>query len=368
MNQEEIILFLKKMSNGTATEGEKAAFYRSLDLLDENAYQHLLLTYQELIQKREYPESAALHVKRRLEESLDGWEEQDEPKIIRRWNRSRWATVAAAASVLLVIALGWLFFFQKEPEAPVVLRPGNTVDRTVAVIRHERNSSGKEKRIQLPDGSLVVLANASEISYQDPFYEKRDITLSGKAYFKVAKDKARPFTVLSKQITTTALGTEFTVTAFKQENRIIVRLYEGKVVVRAVNKGDRKLKKEVYLAPGQELVYGGASAAKAQDFKLQKADAPEQIMNGELSRDNPSLPEDAEGYWFMFNNQALGSVFGELEKLYNVRINYNDSDVQHIYVTGKFNRSDSLEYILKQISLLHNLTVTRNSNAYTVSK
>jgi transmembrane sensor len=277
--------------------------------------------------------------------------------------------IAIAASVLLVIGLAWVLFSNNKPKPLVARNTEKKNDRSTFVVRHEVNTTSKEKRIQLADGSLIVLANNSEVTYWEPFTYKRDITLIGKAFFKVAKDKTRPFTVTSGEISTTALGTEFTVTAFKNTRNVVVRLYEGKVVVKAVDKSNLKLKKDVYLLPGQAFVYGGHTTAKVKEFKISNiAAAPEQIMNEELARDNPSLPTDTGGSWYQFNNQSLGEVFDQLAQTFGVQIVYDKKDVQNIYFTSKYSRTDSLENILNEIASLHNLTVTKKDNRFIITK
>jgi ferric-dicitrate binding protein FerR (iron transport regulator) len=274
--------------------------------------------------------------------------------------------IAVAASIILVIGLGIALFNNQSGEQSLSVQNNNKrADSTMFIVRHEVNTTGKQKRIQLEDGSLIVLADKSEITYREPFTNKRNINLIGKAYFKVAKDKTKPFTVFSGAISTTALGTEFTVTAFEKANQITVRLYEGKVVVEALNKGDKKLKNDVYLLPGQAFVYGKNSAVRT--FKVNKA-APEAIINDEQSNDNPSIPQDIKGSWYMFNNQTLGDVFDQLSAMYNVQIVYRKKDVEHIYFTGKYNQSDSIESILNDIAILHKLTITREGNEFIVSK
>ena len=146
----------------------------------------------------------------------------------------------------------------------------------MALVRHETNTTGKEKKLPLPDGSLIVLADKSEVTYEEPFTEKRHITLTGKAWFKVAKDTAHPFTVISGDVATTALGTAFSVTAYKSTDSITIRLYEGKVVVKAASNTVNNLKKGVFLLPGQEFVYDGENV-KVRMFKLKQV-APEQLI------------------------------------------------------------------------------------------
>lgn len=281
----------------------------------------------------------------------------------------RW--VGVAASVILVISLGIIFLTKRKTvEQPVAVQNNTAqkVDSLQFVVRHEVNTTGREKRVQLPDGSLIVLANGGEVIYREPFTTKRNITLIGKAYFKIARDTTKPFTVISGDISTTALGTEFTVTVLEKPKRVIVRLYEGKVVVKALGEANRKLKKDVYLLPGQAFVYDDKTTAGVKTFKSNSTAAPEQIMNEELARDNPSLPQNREGSYFMFNNQSLAEVFDLLTKMYHVQIDYDKKDVQRMYFTSLYNSSASLENILKEIALLNDLTVTKKGDAYIITK
>ena len=278
----------------------------------------------------------------------------------------RWMA-AAAAVILLVLSFGVLLNSNtvKEPSVAVQKRTAAT-EGSLAVLRHEVNTTGREKKIQLADGSVIVLANNTEVSFMEPFASIREIRLKGKAFFKVAKDPARPFTVISGDISTTALGTEFTVTAFKNTSRVIVRLYEGKVVVKAVE-NNKILKNKVYLLPGQEYVYSREAKGKVATFKVDNTIEPERILNAELAKDNPSVPEE-QGSWYMFNNESLAQVFDQLAEMYNTEIDYNKTDLQNIYFIGKFDKSDSLEQILKRIGTLNNLTIRKTGEKFVISK
>ena len=174
--------------------------------------------------------------------------------------------VAVAACILLAIGLVWVFLIREKLFTDLVNNSEKNAGSGTTIVRQEVNTTGREKKIQLPDGSLIVLANKSAITYLDPFTTRRAITLTGKAWFKVAKDKLHPFMVRSGEISTTALGTEFSVTAFEGTDSIIVRLYEGKVVVKAADRAVSTMKKEVYLLPGQEFVYGGQTGT-VRSFK-----------------------------------------------------------------------------------------------------
>ncbi len=278
---------------------------------------------------------------------------------------------AVAASVLLIIGLGYKYLINQHQKTEVAqVEVDKPKDNLAAFIRVEKNTSGKPKKLVLQDGSEIVLANKSEVSFPEPFTDnKRDITLHGKADFKVAKDKLRPFTVFSGDISTTALGTQFRVTAFDNKTSICVRLYEGKVVVKSVATAKLKLKDFFDLLPGQELVYNKEElTAKIRNYKENDLVVKRRNNKENIYQDNPSLPQNQTGPWDMFNNQALGYVFDDLANMYNVEIVYSKKDVDNKYFIGKFDKSDSIETIIKQIAALNNLKVIKKNNRYIIKK
>jgi len=65
----------------------------------------------------------------------------------------------------------------------------------------------------------------------------RQVALEGEAYFEVAHDERRPFTVRAGDLIAKDLGTEFTVRAYREDDgaRVVVR--EGSVAIRAAASG-----------------------------------------------------------------------------------------------------------------------------------
>ncbi|WP_411037256.1 FecR family protein [Shinella sp. BYT-45] len=72
-------------------------------------------------------------------------------------------------------------------------------------------STGEIRRIELADGSVVTLGPASAIGIDYAPARRTVRLLAGMAYFDVAGDAARPFSVLSGEVTATALGTAYDV-------------------------------------------------------------------------------------------------------------------------------------------------------------
>jgi transmembrane sensor len=275
-------------------------------------------------------------------------------------------STAVAALMLLVIGLGWRAFQNKKPTEQLI---GKNIQKirnpNLSLVRHEINNSGKLKQLILQDGTEILLFDKSEVSFQEPFTgNRRDITLKGKADFKVAKDKTRPFTVFTGDIATTVLGTKFTITAFQNMNDITVALYEGRVVVKSAENVTRKLSKDYYLLPGQQLIYDKSKSI----IKLRANKTGNSSKENKSNKDNLSIPQYHKGSWFMFNNQPLGEVFDHLSVMYRVKIVYLKRDVDHINFIGTFEQSDSLEHIIKQIAALNQLKVTKEENRFIINK
>lgn len=296
-------------------------------------------------------------------------------------NRSRKARIyrlfivgAVAASLIFAVLMGLGLFNSDKGEKPVTVKnekgTGGKIDSLMVVMLHEENTSGKVKRISLPDGSEINLYTNSELTYREPSEgDKREVFLKGKADFKVAKDKTRPFTVFSGVISTTALGTQFTVTAMPHEKQILVRLNEGKVVVRSTKAHGSNSMKDMYLIPGQELVYDVIrETAIVRSFATSTETANESNNNDKRSDDIPAVPNYDKKSWFMFNNQSLSEIFDALAGMYNVKIIYSKKDIKKMYFIGTFDKSDSIEFILRQIASINNLEVTKNSNTYRIKK
>jgi transmembrane sensor len=96
--------------------------------------------------------------------------------------------------------------------------------------------AGGQFHIQLPDGSQVWLNASSSLKYPTVFTgASRKVSLSGEAYFEVAKDKIKPFLVESEKGFVRVLGTHFNLKAYTDEQVTTVTLLEGSVAMGRTN-------------------------------------------------------------------------------------------------------------------------------------
>jgi transmembrane sensor len=108
---------------------------------------------------------------------------------------------------------------------------------------------GMHRDITLADGSLVHLDSASTIRVEMTEHQRQLDLLAGRAFFEVAHDAMRPFTVTINGDHVTALGTRFQVE--RQEQAVLVTLDEGSVVVSDSLNGAENHRQT--LRPGEQL-------------------------------------------------------------------------------------------------------------------
>ncbi len=148
----------------------------------------------------EYNTEAAWHkVKAAIEQPL----EKRKGGIIKLLN---WKIAAAvAAAVLLFIADNWWLNQNRNGY--------ETITADIAV-----------KEITLDDGSHVYLRNGASLKYRRQFNKnKRDVVLTGEAFFEIAKNPAKPFEITASATAVTILGTSFSVNTNNSKVEVVVK-------------------------------------------------------------------------------------------------------------------------------------------------
>ncbi|MBO9674792.1 MAG: FecR domain-containing protein [Sphingobacteriaceae bacterium] len=187
---------------------------------------------------------------------------------------------------------------------------------------------GGTYQVVLSDGTHVWLNADSKLSFPSQFTgNKRSVTLSGEAYFEVAKNKAKPFVVNYGSAEVEVLGTHFNIMAYKDEAASQVTLLEGAV---KVNNGTQK----VILKPGQQAEIPeqeGAAIALNKDIDTEQAVA---WKNG----------------YFMFANESVESIMRKISRWYDVTIVYQDN-LQDKALWGTVSRFKNVSEVLKRLAL-----------------
>lgn len=188
--------------------------------------------------------------------------------------------------------------------------------------------AGEQKTIILNDGSEITLSAASRITYPKKFSTTcREINLTeGEAFFKIAHDKNRPFTVrLPGSLYTRVLGTSFKIRAFKALAELKISVNTGKVAVGNKNQLFGTLIK------GQQITYNKIHQSAII--------APTPIVDAKI----------------VFEKTDLSEVIQQLEYLYSIKIELASAKMVHLGCTATFHTLQSPDQILDIICSLHNL-------------
>ena len=101
-----------------------------------------------------------------------------------------------AATVLIVIGLGFAGYRIALPKQITVVT----------------SSAEKNVNVSLPDGSIIWLNRNSSLIYPAKFRgNTRKVTLTGEAYFEIARNEAKPFIINAGKADVKVLGTTFNV-------------------------------------------------------------------------------------------------------------------------------------------------------------
>lgn len=177
-----------------------------------------------------------------------------------------------------------------------------------------RSGIGERRNIVLDDGSAIELGSDSALSVSFNA-QQRHLTLHrGQAYFQVAADTSRRFSVQAGAGTTTALGTRFDIKLL--DGLVTVSVTEHAVAVRP-----RPGAEPVTVAAGWQFRYGEFDDAAPLRFDQAAALAWRQDR-------------------LVFNDAPLATVLAELQRYQRGPIFLMDAALAALPVTAAFRASD----------------------------
>lgn len=185
---------------------------------------------------------------------------------------------------------------------------------------------GGQYRVLLSDGTQVWLNAASSLRYPTRFAGAvRAVTLTGEAYFEVARNPAMPFQVTAGSTRVEVLGTHFNINAYTEEQAVRTSLLEGSVQVTHGTRSNR-------IRPGEQAVVAGEAGGiqtKAVDM-----DAVVAWKNG----------------LFEFEGADVAAIMRQIERWYDVEVRYKGAVPKRRFV-GKISREAQLAEVLQILAL-----------------
>jgi transmembrane sensor len=245
--------------------------------------------------------------------SVSDWQSRLATKRASR--RRRWLTagLAAAAAVTALAVLPVIRSMQFAP--PVV-----TVVET---------SSGENRDVPLSDGSLVS-TGAQSMFWATLTRDSREVTLErGEAFFRVAKDPARPFIVKIGATTVAALGTAFNVR--RAGERVVIGVAEGTVKVDA-RVADAQANIQTHQ---QRTVIRTARLSVGQQLSIDATDGSASIQ----SVDPIGVAAWREGV-LHYRDEPLRAVIADLTRYSTRDIVISNPQIANLRITGTVFASD----------------------------
>ncbi|MBV6644506.1 MAG: FecR domain-containing protein [Cyclobacteriaceae bacterium] len=244
-----------------------------------------------------------------------------------------WAKVAAVLLVTFSLALVALLY-QSQPAETLVVEKAKWIEKV--------SMPGQKISVTLPDGTKVKLNAGSTLLAPESFDgDTREVTLSGEAFFDVARDEQKPFIIRSHSVDVQVLGTSFNVKSYPQEEEVKVSVATGKVAV--VDKENSRIKEE--LVPGQQANY----------------------KNGQLSTSTYDW-EETMGWrenLLVFKDDNLKDILSELSKWYGVEFLMKKSFDNKRDYSGKY-KNATIQSVLKGLAYVYQFEYTIENNIITI--
>lgn len=196
----------------------------------------------------------------------------------------------------------------------------------------------------LEDGTEVTLNANSEFKYPVKFIgDKRDVYITGEAFFKVKKGD-KPFVVHSNDVDITVYGTQFNVNSYNSHN-VKMALVSGQVGVSYYDNSG--VVQEVIVKPS-ELV--SVDLDKKTSILTNFTDDSISWVDGYLNH----------------SSSTLGSYIEKLSMWYGFDFYLEKPENKNLIITCSFSNSSSLSEILSSLEKITSLTFKKEGGVYVV--
>ena len=187
---------------------------------------------------------------------------------------------------------------------------------------------GEQQTIELDDGSLVTLNTGGQMVVDVNEQVRRILLERGEAYFEVAKDRDRPFTVVLGVRSVTAVGTAFNIRKHPEHYQVAV--IEGAVSLHELADAAPALPPPVS-ADGEAVVIPARSRHLLEEGWVAEFD----VSRNEIRAFRPKTMERYEGWrsgMLSFYREPLYQVVQELNRYSRRKILIEDSAVMDLAV------------------------------------
>lgn len=250
--------------------------------------------------------------------------------------------IPGEAKATLTLADGRIVNLEDHDHVSISEMYGQFIEKDSATIAYQKTDQPKSKQeiiynqIDIPrggeytlilsDGSKVHINAMSSLRYPVTFSgTKREVELTGEAYFEVAHNAKAPFIVKTEGQEIEVLGTSFNISAYPEDQHIKTTLVEGSVKV--FEPGKRESAQ--YLKPSFQSCYN----RNTKESKIKEVDV--------------NLYTAWKDGYFVFKDKELAHIMQQLERWYNIDVFYHNASVKSKKFGCKLNKYETIEPILE---------------------
>ncbi len=267
----------------------------------------------------------------RMDKTLDtnqGWNELQEKLFSREGSEQRRIIPFSSMKVMRLAAIVLLLLIPSVFIMRYFTRPE----------QKQMEASLSVKEGKLPDGTSVTLNKGATLEYPSSFKgNKRNVKLSGEAYFEVRHNEAQPFIVTSRNVKVEVLGTSFYVNTNAANNTMEVILNSGSVAIYF----DEHKQNCLFLSPGEKA----------------------EINPGQEKMDKDINTDPNYRSWmtqrFSYSSEPLSMIIADLNKDYHANLHITTPVISGCLVTTTFDHQ-SVESILHVLQATLDLTITNH--------
>jgi transmembrane sensor len=239
-------------------------------------------------------------------------------------------------AAMLIIAVGSVWMIQGISRA-------KSRTAQLSSLTKKATDRSESKFLLLEDSTQVWLNAASSLEFPDQFdNKKREVFLTGEAYFDVKHADKIPFIIHTGNISTTVLGTAFNIKAYPDQENITISVSRGKVRI------SRPDGWETTLTKGQQMKLRG-DGQEANEKRI-----PTELIAG-WQQGN-----------LAYDDETLTDIISDMQRIYNVDVRINNQSVKNQKINTSFKREIGIVQALQVLCKLTDTELIQKDGVYNI--
>lgn len=219
-----------------------------------------------------------------------------------------------------------------------------------AIASEVTTRNGSRTSIQLADGTRVWLNAGSKLSYSKDFGKNdRSVTLSGEAFFDVAKQADRPFVIHTETMDIRVLGTRFNVRSYPQDKTTEALLITGSIEAIVKHNATR-----IILKPSEKIVVLNHLPNVAPATRTTAAKEENPVTLSHVSYYAAQTTAITETSWMdnklVFKDESFATLAQEMERFFGVKVRFGNPQPETLRFTGIFEQ-ETVQQALNALQL-----------------